>query len=182
MTEWQIVLLTSLVSVVASILTTKVTSWFGHQNDVKRWILERRAELYFTFYEHVELLLRDPGQAFDDSYFSEVQKYKPKMKLLSSKKTFNSFKSYFEFLRDQNHKIKQFHRENDPSWDLERYHTEYDENGDEQEVPDFSHFEIKEFERSLELFKQNNRPHSETICQLIEPLYQAMRDDLGSNL
>ena len=59
MEAWQTALLTALLSVLTAIITTKVTAWSSHKNEVKKWLLEKRAEIYFSFYDQVELALKE---------------------------------------------------------------------------------------------------------------------------
>ena len=51
MNEWQIVLLTGIVTIITSIITALITLSITHRNEVKKLVLEKRAELYFEFYD-----------------------------------------------------------------------------------------------------------------------------------
>ena len=44
MEEWQIVLLTGGISIVSSIITALITLTITHKNEVKKLVLEKRAE------------------------------------------------------------------------------------------------------------------------------------------
>lgn len=57
MQTWETIFLTALLSIITAIITTKVTAWSSHKNEVKKWLLEKRAEIYFSFYDQVELAL-----------------------------------------------------------------------------------------------------------------------------
>lgn len=96
MDDWQIVLLTGCVSVVVSIVTACITISLTHRNEVKKFILEERTELYFEVYSFIEKLLNDESKIYDDGYIESLLKFKPKMKLLASVETMEEFKSLFK--------------------------------------------------------------------------------------
>ena len=55
MNEWQIVLLTGVMTIITSIITALITLSITHRNEVKKLVLEKRAELYFEFYDDVKV-------------------------------------------------------------------------------------------------------------------------------
>ena len=56
MNELKIVLLTGLLTISSSIITALITLKVTHRNEVKKHIWEKRAELYFEFYDEAEKL------------------------------------------------------------------------------------------------------------------------------
>ena len=88
------------------------------------------------------------------------------MKLMSSKKTFDAFQSYYEFIENIVNEYESFCNKNDPEknkeivtpWDIDRY------------------------EWQVGNYEQEYLPNNQIMNKYIEPLYKAMRDDLGSNI
>lgn len=72
MNEWQIVLLTGVVTIVTSIVTALITMSITHRNEVRKLVLEKRAELYFEFYDEAEHLLHDTMMCMMKSSRSQV--------------------------------------------------------------------------------------------------------------
>ena len=182
MQAWQTTLLSTGLSILTAIITAKVTSWISHRNEVKKWLLEKRAELYFSFYDQIENVLRNPVLIFEREYFDFLICIKPQIKLLASPKTFEAFKNYYEFVRSQAHSFKRFCDVNDPQNDLTRFETYMDENGEEFEVIHIDEEDIKQFEKLQEQYRQEQKPNGYEINTYIENLYQSMREDLGSNI
>lgn len=181
MQTWQTAILTALLSILTAIITTKVTAWNRHKNEVKRWLLEKRAETYFSFYSQVELVLQNREKIYDKAYLNSLSVLKPQMKLLSSKKTFKAFQAYYEFIRATVIDYKNFCAENDPCFDPSRIEEIELENGEKYDEPHIYSSDIEIFEWEAEKYKQDNLPDANIINAYIEPLYQAMRNDLGSN-
>ena len=116
-----------------------------------------------------------------ETYDNMILQYKPKMKLLSSKKTFAAFKEYYEYIASRISERDKYIAKENPLEDISRCHTTYDsETGQSGEVWDVSQGEIEFFEDSLKIYKCENAPDIEEINKYVEPLYQAMRKDLGS--
>lgn len=165
MQAWQTALLTASLSVLTAIITTKVTAWSSHRNEVKKWLLEKRSKIYLSFYNQVELALKDRKKVFEQEYLESLIALKPQMKLLSSKRTFKRFHIYLDFIQSKISEFESFCYENAPECD-KTY---------------ISQIEIDLLEWEEETYKQNNSPSIDTMNFYIEPLYQAMRKDLGSN-
>lgn len=182
MSEWQIVLLTGVVTVVTSIVTALITLSITHRNEVKKLVLEKREELYFEFYEEVEQLLQDNQKVYDASYIDILLKFKPKMKLLSSVKTVAAFKSLFEFVTRYRQEYVYFCDKNDPREDPQHIVTEFNEDGVEYEFCAATDMEIAIFEEYAEKYMKENAPSVDTINHYITALYTEMRNDLGSNM
>lgn len=182
MEAWQTAFLTASLSVLTAIITTKVTAWSSHKNEVKKWLLEKRAEIYFSFYNQVELVLEERNKVFEQDYLDSLVSVKPQMKLMSSKNTFKAFRSYYEFIQATVNKYKKFCAENDPTGDTSRFYQIILDNGEEYEGCNITQGDIDQFERQKEKYKQDNLPDNNQMNAFIEPLYLAMRNDLGSNI
>lgn len=181
MEAWQTALLTASLSVLTAIITTKVTAWSSHKNTVRKWLLEKRAEIYFSFYERVELVLKEREKVFEQEYLDSLIVLKPQMKLLSSQNTFKAFRAYYEFVQTTSNKYKRFCIENDPQNDPSKVYQVTLDNGEQYEDYNITQRDIDQFEWQTEKYKRDNLPDNNTINSYIEPLYQAMRSDLGSN-
>lgn len=176
------IVLTTTLSLLASILTAFLTSRVACENEIRKTIHEKRLELYMSFYEQVELVLKDREIVFDEGYFLKVGEFKAKMTLLASDKTRSAFEDFFWFVRQKWVDYKKYNLSHDPQLDESRYHTEYDENGCEVEWTDISQSEIQAFDDEVRKYKKDNKPSKTAIEEYTERIYQAMRNDLGSNL
>lgn len=182
MEEWKIIVLTALCSLFASIVTAVLSSSMGYKNEIKKQIREKRAELYFTLYDKIELVLQNHYKVFDKEYFDGLTKFKPKMELLASPKTFDAYLKYYEYVGDKIQAFKSFYKQHDPEEiviepDEDEYGNEY-----ESVFPKYNEYEKEQLRAKIEKYKNDNLPTVNSINSYIEPLYNAMRCDLGSNL
>ncbi len=182
MNEWQIVLLTGVVTIVTSIVTALITMSITHRNEVRKLVLEKRAELYFEFYDEAEHLLHDRFKIYDSNYIGVLLKFKPKMKLLSSTKTVEAFKAFYELIAKHFDEYRSFCNQNDPRNNPDFLEIGIDEDGVEYEICHATDMDISYFESDVEKFKRENIPSIDTIRQHITALYTEMRKDLGSNI
>lgn len=182
MNEWQIVLLTGVVTIVTSIVTALITMSITHRNEVRKLVLEKRAELYFEFYDEAEHLLHDRFKIYDSNYIGVLLKFKPKMKLLSSTKTVGAFKAFYELIAKHFDEYRSYCNQNDPRNNPDFLEIGIDEDGVEYEICHATDMDISYFESDVEKFKRENIPSIDTIRQHITALYTEMRKDLGSNI
>lgn len=182
MEEWQIVLLTSGISVVSSIVTVLITLSRTHRNEVKKLVWEKRSEVYFDLYNTVEELLINRYKIYDKDYTNRILQFKPKMKLLASPKTVKAFKEIFELIAKHYNAFNAYCTGNDPKTNPKNYHTTTDESGVEHEIWHGTKFEIDCYEIDVEKFKKRNCPSRELLSQKSTALYEQMRKDLGSNI
>lgn len=182
MEEWQIVLLTGGISIVSSIITALITLSRTHRNEVKKLVLEKRSALYFEFYDVAEMLLHNNNKVYDSEYIKVLLQFKPKMKLLSSKKTVKAFRKLFEMITSKYEAYRTFCIENDPREDPKFLETCCNAEGIEYEVCHATDLDISYFESDAEKFKADNMPSKEVISKHITALYEQMRKDLGSNI
>lgn len=174
--------ISTVLSIISSLITAKVTRKMDYNNDIRKEIRDKRAELYLSFYNQVESVLKDRTLIFSQDYFDMLISIKPKIKLLSSKETFQAYYEFYEYVRNELHQFKKFCEENDPHNDLSRYDYFSDENGNEQETIYICNEDLLAFDRLQEKYKSEHKPDSKTVVAYIETLYQSMRNDLGSNL
>lgn len=182
MNEWQIVLLTGVVTIVTSIVTALITLSITHRNEVRKLVLEKRAELYFELYDEAEHLLHDRFKIYDSNYIGVLLKFKPKMKLLSSAKTVEAFKAFYELIAKHFDEYRSYCNQNDPRNNPDFLEIGIDEDGVEYEICHATDMDISYFESDVEKFKRENIPSIDTIRQHITALYTEMRKDLGSNI
>ena len=182
MNEWQIVLLTGVVTIVTSNVTALITLSIPHRNEVRKLVLEKRAELYFEFYDEAEHLLHDRFKIYDSNYIGVLLKFKPKMKLLSSAKTVEAFKAFYELIAKHFDEYRSYCNQNDPRNNPDFLEIGIDEDGVEYEICHATDMDISYFESDVEKFKRENIPSIDTIRQHITALYTEMRKDLGSNI
>ena len=182
MSEWKMILLTGVITIITSIITALITLSITHKNEVKKLILEKRAELYFEFYDEAEKLLHDRFKIYDKNYIRVLLKFKPKMKLLSSNKTVEAFKSFYEFVTKNYDDYRSFCEKNDPRENPDFLETQFDEDGVEYTICYATEMDISYFESSVEDFKKEKVPSYESVSQHLSTLYLEMRKDLGSNL
>ena len=81
------VILSTILTVAASLLTAFLTSKITRDNEMRKIIHEKRLELYLEVFEQVELLLKNWKNVLDKEYFEKIASYKSRMKLLASEKT-----------------------------------------------------------------------------------------------
>ena len=173
----------SLISPVAvAAVTAFLTSRNSRENEMRKLLHEKRLELYMSFYEQVELSLKNREIVFQENYFQTIGTYKAKMTLMASETTRKAFDDFFWFVRQKWVDYHKYSKENDPTLDESRYYTEYDENGCEFECSDVTQEEQMAFDDELRQYRKTNKPAKEVIEKYAEKLYQAMRNDLGSNL
>lgn len=182
MEEWQIVLLTGGISIVSSIITALITLSRTHRNEVKKLVLEKRSALYFEFYDVAEMLLHNNNKVYDSEYIKALLQFKPKIKLLSSKKTVKAFRKLFELITQKYEAYRTFCIENDPRDNPDLLEQVFDKEGNEFTNCHVSEWEISDFENAVEKFKADNMPSKEEISEHITALYEQMRKDLGSNI
>ena len=147
MEGWEIVVLTTVLSTVfsimSSIITAKVTTKINYNNDIRREIREKRAELYFSFYDNVEDVLKNSIYIFDRKYFDSLISIKPQIKLLASQNTFEAFRNYYEFVRSQVHGFEKFCNEHNPENDPYKYKICTGKNGEKLKIDHMSDEKIK---------------------------------------
>ena len=171
--------LSALLSIVVSIITTTITAIKQHRNEVKRWILEKRASFYLDFYSDVEIIMKKRKLVYDNDFYNMLVLVKPKIKLLASKKTFKAFENFYEYILTKRREFRYFYRSNDPSNSIEYY---FDDDGNEQISNPPCEEDYEDFSIKLDAYKKENTPDLNEIKNHIEALYQSMRTDLGSNM
>lgn len=186
MSDWRLLALTSAISlassVIVAVVTAMLTSHFTHKNDTKKLIHEKRTELYYSFYKEVDKLLGDRSKIFEKDYFSTLLEYKPKINLIASQEVRKETGKVYNFVKNRLSRYDDYIDENDPMADPSRFQIIYSDFGEEGEMCNVTEGEISLFERNLEEYKKENLPSAEELREIVIPLYNAMREDLGSNL
>ena len=182
MKEWEVALLTAGLSLVVAVISTFITTKLAYRNEKRRLVHEKRSELYFDFYEHIERILSDREVAFSQEYLDKLVEYKARIKLLSSSNTFEAFKNYYGFIKQKRKAYEKYCRQNDPENNPDNLEIDVDENGEEQEIWHISLEELNHFGTLCKTYESEHRPSADEVNQYLVPLYEAMRKDLGSDL
>lgn len=181
MQVWETALLTASLSILTAIITTKVTAWSSHKNEVKKWLLEKRTEVYLDLYEKTEIVLRNRKEVFSREYLKMLADVKPAVKLFGSKEVVDALYNYFEYIKRTSDAFEAFCRENDPERNDDNYEYGIDEYGEEYEIPHFTEFDIKRFDDQVREYKKTYKPDIDEVRKYINSLNKAMRKDLGSD-
>lgn len=163
-------------TIVGGVISAKAT----HKNDAKRTIREKRLELYYDFFSKIEPIINDRSIIFSDQYFKMLVNYKPKMKLLTSKKTYNTLENFYNYVRTEYYDFTKYLEKNDPENDPRNKYVVYDEDGNQDEIIDAPEEEVYGFLKSIEKYKREHVPTLEKVNETFMPLYLAMREDIGS--
>lgn len=171
--EMDNIIVSGVVAIVTAIVTVKLT----YQNEAKRLLLEKRMELYFDFYNHVESVLNSIDNVTKHEYLDGLSKFKPRMKLLTSASTFEAFKKYYEYISKQVYEYEKFKSGNDPIFDDSR--IEYISEEEEKAIFRISESDISKYDALVEQYLIDKLPKLEELNRdYIIPLYNAMRKDL----
>ena len=169
MSDWRLLALTSAISLVSSVIvavvTAMLTSHFTHKNDTKKLIHEKRTELYYTFYDEVDKAISNRKVIFEKDYIMKIVEYKAKVKLISSARVCEETENFYNFIQGIYFEYNKFYVMHDPQYD-----------------PCADEVDYQAFEHQLEKYKFENVPSIEDLREKTAPLYNAMREDLGSNL
>ena len=181
MNELEIILLTGFVTVLSSIITAFITLSLTHKNEVKKFVLEKRAELYSELYSFIEILLFDELKIYDCDYIEDLLRFKPKMKFIASVETIKEFRLLYELIIAYYDKYRDFSIQNSPynnpgAIKIMNY------NDEEYEIDNVTAIDMSNHKDNIERFKMDNLPDKEIISASITALYTNMRNDLGSNI
>ena len=124
----------------------------------------------------------DRSKIFEKDYFSTLLEYKPKINLIASQEVRKETGKVYNFVKNRLSRYDDYIDENDPMADPSRFQIIYSDFGEEGEVCNVTDVENFLFERNLEEYKKENLPSAEEFREIVIPLYNAMREDLGSNL
>ena len=173
------VILSTILTVAASLLTAFLTSKITRDNEMRKIIHEKRLELYLEVFEQVELLLKNWKNVLDKEYFEKIASYKSRMKLLASEKTTQEYKNYYEALRTSVNAYKKFKDDNDPQ---NNYVYQQDEDGEWVQVYSPTVEDYEEYANKIECYEKEQKKKVPLIRENIQKIVDAMRTDLGSNL
>lgn len=181
MEKWQIVVLTAVLSLFTGIITAVVTSFVHHKNDIKIKIYDLRKDLYFECYEKIDESINLSDLVFDGDFIEFVDKYKPRIKLLSSQKTFSAYQNYYNFIHEKKFEYDEFCSKENPYNNPDLCYTDYAD-GEEIEQCFVTPEHEADFANAQLNYKEQNMPSIDEMQKFIMPLYEAMRKDLGGNL
>lgn len=171
------ILTVGILPVAVAFITTKIT----YRKETQKAILEKRAPLYLDVQRRAESLMYNSNQIFDIKFRNSILKYKPQIELLASKNVKTAYLEFYKFIADRYDNYLSFCNQNDPRNDSKNFYIEYDEDGDEVEMPLFHDEDIEYFESQEKKYKEENCPTADKLKTYIDRLYEAMRKDLGSD-
>ena len=160
----------------------RVSAKATHENDLQKLIQEKRAEVYFDFYETVEEILADRTIVFDQNYLDKIKSYKPKVKLLASSETYSCFEDFFNYVRFYLHNYRKFYSENDPYNDPDKSFYIEDDDGTLMEQYKVTPDDEEHFSSLLLKYKHENNPTVDDVEEHVTNLFRALRNDLGNTL
>ena len=175
-------ILTVIGSIGGAVVGGIITAKSSRKNDAKKTIREKRTELYYEFYSQIEPLINDRTVIFTDKYFSILVQYKAKMKLLTSPKTCAALENFYNYVRTKYYAFLKYKSENDPENDPRNQEVFYDEKGYPDEVVHVSPEDRAYFIEQTQAYIQKHVPTLEEINITFIPLYDALREDIGSNV
>lgn len=174
------VLLTGAFTILGAIGGGIISGQTTRKNDKQKLLHEKRTDLYSCFYEIVEKFWNDRSKLFERSYFEEIIAYKAKMKLLSSRDTYEAFKNYYEYIHVAIQQFEKYCNENNPYNDPDKFETIVEEDGEEITHCYVTELDEQLFEAQKRDFLTEHVPTADEVQKYIRPLYEAMRKDLGS--
>ncbi len=169
MDQWEVVILSGLLSLIVSIATAWITATIARKNDVRKLILEERSKQYFEIYPLIDELISNIHKVYDEEYMQAFISQKAKMKLLASQKTFRAYSVIFQMVID--------------AYNAYDIYCGYHQN---EKRSCFDDEDYRRVEANLALsemdFKKYYLPDRNMITEKIQDLYMQMRNDLGSNV
>lgn len=175
-------ILTVVSSISGAVMGSLITAKASQRNDIKKTIHAKRVDSYFEFYEIVEKLLNNRSYVFDDEYFQSIISCKARIKLMASTKTYNAFEKFYCFVREYNFEYHEYCNARDPYRDSSKFAEVEDENGDSYPECYVTTEDEEYFEIVKKRYISDNTPNLNNVRTYINPLYEAMRSDLGSAL
>lgn len=182
MENWKTILLTGIISLITSIVTSRITLAVTRKNEIRKHILEERTEFYLKIFPVIDILINHPEKIYEQSYINNFLEYKAQVKLLASNRTFVAYKNLFDLVIKPYNIYDRYCTDHDPRSDPSLSECKRDPNGKEFEISHIKESDIEVFEFGLEKVKEENLPSRDDIEKCILDLYQEMRTDLGSNI
>lgn len=167
-------------SVAVAIITARITTRGARENEMRKRIHEKRLDIYLEFHDVLEKMLLNRDVIFEREYYDEMVSFKPQIKLLASNDVVEQYRNLFECVKAAVNGYEKFKKEHDPEFDLKR--IMYDEEGNQVGYDEPTAEEYEAYEGALNRYKSEKRLSKEETQKLTGDLYEAMRDDLGSNL
>lgn len=175
-------ILTVIGSIGGAVVGGIITAKSSRKSDVKKTIREKRTELYYEFYAQIEPLINDRTVIFSDEYFKILVQYKAKMKLLTSQKACAALEKFYNYVRTKYYAFLKYKNENDPENDPQNQEIFYDEEGYPDKIVHISAEDRAYFIEQTQDYIQKNVPTLEDVNKTLVPLYNALREDIGSNM
>lgn len=169
MDQWEVVVMSGLLSLIISITTAWITATIARRNDVRKLILEERSKQYFEIFPLIDELISNIHKVYDEEYIQAFISQKAKMKLLASQKTFQAYSVIFQMVID--------------AYNAYDIYCGYHQNEERSCFDDESYMRVKANLTLPEMeFKKYYLPDRNMVKEKIQNLYMQMRNDLGSNV
>lgn len=181
MDNWKMVLLTTFISLIVALLTSWFTSKLAFKSDIKKYLHSKRETLYFDLCNHLDKLLMEQSLVYDKAYKEILYSFKPKVKLVASKKVIDGYRQFINMYYRYNYALQEFISMNDPFNNDDAYEYRTNEFGEEMEICHVNEHDIESYEANLNSFKNDNVPRIDEISTLINDIADAMRKDLGNS-
>lgn len=166
---------TNPLNIISIVITACITAYFTRISDTRKLIYEKRASLYFEFYDEVEEILSNQRLVFNQEYLKMLCRYKPRLKLLTSDKSFLFFEDFFRFVLKECQNYSHWYTDNCPNQEDQPWFNEETDSWESDSI-------WKRFNEQDEQYKSKHTPTTEEINKHLIPLYTSMRNDLGSNI
>lgn len=146
----------------------------------KEKIIDQRTDIYFQCYAAADKIIAENKLAYDKNFYSKLELFKPKLKLISSESVVKRYKKLLKDIFKLQNDYTNFISNNSPENNSNNYLTL--ENDDmEQEVdsvfiPD--KLDLYKYNNKLTEFKNANEPKVECIIDDVKNLCEAMRNDI----
>lgn len=181
MDDWKMLLLTTFISLIVALLTSWFTSKLAFKSDIKKYLHSKRETLYFDLCNHLDKLLMDQSLVYDNEYKTTLYLFKPKVKLIGSKKVIDGYKKFINMYYKYDCALAEFISINDPFNNDDAYEYRTNDLGEEMEMCHVNEHDIERYEANLNSFKNDNVPRIDEVSTLINDIANAMRKDLGNS-
>lgn len=173
------VIIPTVLSIVASIISACITSYLSRKNDIKKSIYEVRKTLYISCMDKLDSIVGNYEKVYDKEYFEIMKEFKAQIKLVASQKTKKMYSKYFEMIWNYQIKKEKDLYEKDPTNKLA-----YDDEGNAYYRYNFS-ADMESYESYENNYDINNCPDKEEqhiIKDALDLLNEQMRKDIGSDV
>ena len=177
MEEWRTVVISGIFSLISAGITAPLTAILTYhlapKNDARKQIRESRTKFYLEAYPVIDTFINQPQMVYNFDYMEKFIACKATMKLLASDATFQAYANLFNLVIVP-HNAYDIYDGKHQSKRKQRYY--YYDPEDLAKIPE------EDLKLPVEDFQKKYMPDKKEIDACVQALYEAMRNDLGSNL